>query len=90
MFKDHGISLNHIESRPSRNYEWEHEFLVEFKTPSAGSIEDVKKDLGAIAKTVQVIGEVPEDTKSKGTQKECLHLFCILISGSALVPPKDV
>ncbi len=66
VFNKHGISLKHIESRPSRNFEWEHEFLVELSTPPAEVIESIKNGLCSIAKNVQLIGEIP-DAEEKGT-----------------------
>lgn len=64
VFRQHGISLQHIESRPSKNFEWEHEFLVELKTPSAETLEALQKDISLLAKNFQVIGQVPESSKN--------------------------
>ena len=65
VFKKHGISLKHIESRPSRNFEWEHEFLVEFDAPAVDRLAALQADLGRIGKNVQLIGQHP-DLHSKG------------------------
>ena len=65
IFKRHDISLSHIESRPSRNFEWEHEFLVEFDAPPVDTLEKLKSDLLLLAKNIQLIGQHP-DISSKG------------------------
>lgn len=70
VFKHHGISLQHIESRPSKNFKWEHEFLVELKTPAASTLEALQSSISKFSKNVQVIGQVPESTKNSITSIE--------------------
>ncbi len=67
IFKRHGVSLSHIESRPSKTFEWEYDFMVEFSLSDPSGMESIKGDLSAIARKVTVISSAPELTKSNGT-----------------------
>lgn len=63
-FKDAGISLRHIESRPSRNFEWEYDFMAEFTCNNGEQISQLKKSLEGVAKGVTVISKNPELAKT--------------------------
>jgi phenylalanine-4-hydroxylase len=60
IFKDSGISLSHIESRPSRNFEWEYDFMVEFVISDIAKVTTVQALLEKVAKNVTVISKDPE------------------------------
>lgn len=60
IFKEQGISLKHIESRPSRNFEWEHDFIVELGSLPSDQLEVLKVALSKIAKNVNFIGGLPD------------------------------
>lgn len=66
VFKRHDISLQHIESRPSRHFEWEYDFVMEFVLQEVSDVEAVKAALGSITKNVTVISSHPELSKPSG------------------------
>lgn len=66
VFKQQGVSLKHIESRPSKNFEWEHDFLVELAVQPADKLVSIEGDLAKIAKNVQLIGDY-QPAQSEGT-----------------------
>ena len=66
VFKVNGISLLHIESRPSKNFEWEYDFMTEFVLQDVSKVEQVKAGLSGIAKNVTVISSHPELSKTSG------------------------
>lgn len=87
VFQKHGISLEHIESRPSKSFQWEHEFLVEFATLPPPTIAVLVQDLGAVAKGVRLIGaEVPEVPSESSTQASFLGFTAIDSSCNPVVP----
>lgn len=57
VFHRHGVSLKHIESHPSRNFEWEHDFIAEAKGPDGKVTEAVIAELQQMAKNVHLIGD---------------------------------
>ena len=67
VFKTHNISLLHIESRPSKNFAREYDFMTEFAVQNPSIVEQVKMDLASIAKNVTVISSHPELSKTTST-----------------------
>lgn len=84
-FKTAGVSLSSIESRPSRDSQWEYDFVTEFVVSDASLVERVHKDLGAIAKNIKVISSDPQTVQSCGTHRRALLMPC---RQRALVPPE--
>lgn len=57
VFKDHGINLKHIESRPSKTSKFDYDFTVELHIPDLPTIPRLVADLEtAGAKHVHLVG----------------------------------
>lgn len=67
VFKDAGISLRHIESRPSKTFSWDYDMLVEFEGGCALIPEVVGELKRKGAKSVQHIGVDPSSKPADGT-----------------------
>lgn len=55
VFKAHEISLQHIESRPSKSSHSEYDFMVEFHLAEADHLEQLTQALEAVSKRMTVI-----------------------------------
>lgn len=57
VFKEAGVNLKHIESRPSKSNEWDYEFTVELELPESKQFDQLIGSLGkAGARNVQLVG----------------------------------
>jgi len=59
-FRQHGISLTFIESRPSRRRSWEYHFFVDFAGHAADpKVQAMLRDLGEQCQSVKLLGSYP-------------------------------
>jgi prephenate dehydratase len=66
IFKKHTISLRRIESRPSKNFEWEYEFTVDVNVDCPEILNALQNDLAGKTKNVSVISISETLNKSSG------------------------
>lgn len=66
IFADHGINLNHIESRSSRRFPNEYEFIVELDAGKAGDVHTALEDLRPITQYMTIISRDKETESEKG------------------------
>lgn len=77
LFKKHLISLRHIESRPSKNFEWEYDFSVDVSVDCPESLNGLKNDLAATTKNVSVISV--SDALKKANGKKSSDNLCYAV-----------
>lgn len=66
IFKECDISLSHIESRPSKNSEWEYDFMTEFHLSDMSKVELLEKKLSPATKQLTIISPSPAVHNAKG------------------------
>lgn len=67
VFKQLGISLKFIESRPSKNFEWEYEFIVDIDVQKEEILQTIKSQLCKVGKNVGIMGSTGLNS-NKGNQ----------------------
>ena len=87
VFKRHEISLSHIESRPSHDFEWEYDILSEFKVFSPEKITVLEADLSSIVKRISIVSSSAPIPDTKGSIVSH-HFSAICSCNGSLVPPK--
>lgn len=66
IFKDCDISLSHIESRPSKNSQWEYDFMTEFFLSDMAKVEQLEKKLSPATNQLTIVSPSPTVHNANG------------------------